>query len=357
MFEITMLPAREGDALWIRWGDADNPRQMLVDSGIKASGRKLKSLITAMPEERRHFDLIVITHIDCDHIWGAISCFVESPKIPNLSISDFWFNGHKHLVESQHTLESLGPIQGDELSNWLEYSGHWNLAFDKKAVSTSSDGQPIKIVLPGNMVVTVIGPTPKRLYELAPSWPEAMSEALNEAPPPVVGLEELGARSSIDISSLEDLDEVANAQFVADTSTTNASSITLVLEYEGKRVLLAGDALASDLIGAFEKFTDRLPISFDAVKVPHHGSEKNVSKELMASISCDKWLISTDGNKHHHPDIAAVARIITCANEPSIYFNVPSIHNDLWGRKRWQAEFKYQAFYGDQTKGLTVEVG
>lgn len=356
MFEITMLPAKQGDALWIRWGDAENPRQILVDCGIKASGRYLKRLIMAMPEEKRRFDLVVVTHIDSDHIWGAISCFVDLPKIPKIEISDFWFNGQKHTMENQSHLESLGYIQGDELSSWLQQSNHWNLAFNQNAVSTLPDGQARKIHLPENMVVTVIGPTPVRLRELAPLWPISISEALSDVPSPVVGLEELGARSVIDIASLEDLEDASNSQFVADTSPTNASSITLILEYEGKRVLLAGDSLADDLVTSLGKLSDQLPIFFDAVKVPHHGSERNVSRELMASIVCDKWLISTDGSRHYHPDIAAVARIITLSKEPKLFFNVSSAHNARWSRERWQADFKYKAFYGSTTEGLTVKL-
>jgi metal-dependent hydrolase (beta-lactamase superfamily II) len=356
MLEITMLPAREGDALWIRWGNPDHPRQMIVDTGTKDTGRKIKNLILSLPENQRQFDLVVITHIDSDHIWGAISCFVEQPSIPGLVIADFWFNGQKHIFESCHNLESLGPIQGDQLSDWLEQSNHWNLAFDKKSVTASLDSPPARICFPENMFITVLGPFKKRLKELAPAWPASMLKIFNEPPLPPVQLEGLGIKNRLNAYKLEDLKKVADLISIPDTSPTNASSITLILEHEGKRILLAADALADDLIHAIKNLESQLPAHFDAVKLPHHGSARNISSELISNIACKNWLVSTDGNRHHHPDCAAIARTIFGSESPSIHFNVSSSHNDSWSRKSWQTKLNYEAFYGNSADGLTVKI-
>jgi hypothetical protein len=42
MFEITMLPARQGDALWIRWGDETTPHQIIVDMGTEETGKRIR---------------------------------------------------------------------------------------------------------------------------------------------------------------------------------------------------------------------------------------------------------------------------------------------------------------------------
>jgi len=37
MLRIEMLPARNGDALWIEYGDAESPRRIIVDGGTEGS--------------------------------------------------------------------------------------------------------------------------------------------------------------------------------------------------------------------------------------------------------------------------------------------------------------------------------
>ncbi|MFO1756567.1 MBL fold metallo-hydrolase [Pseudomonas aeruginosa] len=71
MFSIQMLPAREGDAIWVRWGEEEAPYQMLVDTGTEEVGRVLSQKIGALPESQRNFEAVVVTHVDADHIGGG----------------------------------------------------------------------------------------------------------------------------------------------------------------------------------------------------------------------------------------------------------------------------------------------
>src|SRR5918992_6185173 len=63
--EVQFLPARQGDAIWVRWGRG---RQLMIDMGTEQTGRKLAKRFEALPESKRRFDLLVITHVDSDHI-------------------------------------------------------------------------------------------------------------------------------------------------------------------------------------------------------------------------------------------------------------------------------------------------
>jgi hypothetical protein len=58
----------------------------------------------------------------------------------------------------------------------------------------------------------------------------------------------------------------------------------------------------------------------DLVKLSHHGSNANVSMKMLALIDCRRWLISTNGDNFAHPDDAAIAKVITAANEPVTFF-------------------------------------
>ena len=73
--EATFLPAREGDAIWIRWGDG---HQMLIDMGRAETGRGLIDRLRALPVDARSFELLVITHVDRDHIEGVLTVLVDN---------------------------------------------------------------------------------------------------------------------------------------------------------------------------------------------------------------------------------------------------------------------------------------
>src|SRR4029450_12112653 len=98
MLTLTSLNARQGDALWIRWGDPAAPHQFLVDMGTEGVGEDLSTRILALPEAHRVFDLLVVTHVDRDHIGGVVTCLADAAvPIPGLVIDDVWCNGFPHL--------------------------------------------------------------------------------------------------------------------------------------------------------------------------------------------------------------------------------------------------------------------
>ena len=51
-------------------------------------------------------------------------------------------------------------------------------------------------------------------------------------------------------------------------------------------------------------------LKLDALKVSHHGSKGNTSPDLLKMFDCKRFLISTNGNTHFHPDQETIARII-----------------------------------------------
>ena len=95
MFEIEMLPAREGDCLWIRYGTAKKQYQILIDGGRAATAKELKARFAALPAAQKTFELLIITHIDRDHIEGVLG-LLEDPHL-SLRFKDVWFNGFDHI--------------------------------------------------------------------------------------------------------------------------------------------------------------------------------------------------------------------------------------------------------------------
>ncbi len=94
-----------GDCLWIEYGDAARPRRILIDGGRKLAWETLRSRFSALPPEQREFELLMLSHVDADHIEGLLA-MLKAPDLP-VSFKDVWFNGHRHLER----VESLGAKQ------------------------------------------------------------------------------------------------------------------------------------------------------------------------------------------------------------------------------------------------------
>jgi hypothetical protein len=362
VLSLTMLPARQGDAIWIRWGDPGAPHQMLVDMGTEETGRQVSSRIRALPEPERVFDLLVVTHADCDHVGGVLTCLADDDAAPilGLDLGDVWFNGWPHLSGGivSTGLKPMGPPEGERLASWLK-DQRWNSAFGGRAVA-HVPGQPPKKAPPfyDDLTLTVLGPTPERLTELRPVWKRAVEDALRKRTLAEAseGLAPMGPKAPPILKDDEDLHELADQHDDPDASETNGSSIALLVEYHDRRVLLAGDAFAPDLVAGIEAVSPGKRLHLDAFKVPHHCSQNNVSTALVEAVECERWLISTDGTLFRHPDPPAVARILRSSSvRPTrLMFNVPSTYNGWWNNRAWEGLFDYQTSYGTAGEGLTV---
>lgn len=355
MLELRFLPARQGDAIWVRWGE---DHQLIVDMGTEQTGNAIADRFEALPQEQRKFELLVVTHVDADHIGGVLTCVADRGDDPirGLSFGDVWFNGWDHLHGRKvpprtdtPDLEEMGPAQGERLAGWLR-DQPWNEAFDRgpvvRGLSTEIDG----------LRLTVLGPTQARLDALRDTWKEAVELAIAKGTLTTVpeGLEVFGTSVPPMLTAQVDLELLA-AGNAKDPSRTNATSIVLLLEWEGRRILLTGDALAADLVEAVRTLDGGAPVALDLVKVPHHGSRQNLSGELAAAIDCPTWLFSSDGAIFGHPDAPAIARLLHFGRPPhNLAFNVPSSFNEFWQNPTWQDLFGYDVQYGDPTDGLTI---
>jgi hypothetical protein len=358
---LQFLPANEGDAIWVRWGDGLR-HQLLVDAGKDGAGTELRARLENLPKASRKFELFIVTHVDADHIGGVITSLVDPGPLDGLRFKDFWFNGWAHINRQVADLESMGGVQGELLTRWLEDAKTpWNKAFESGAVTRTS---PLTSrTLADGMVVTVLGPPAKRFERLIPKWRSEVQKAIKDARLTNVspGLEVLGGHRKPPIRprlpSVAALERLASTKFESDTAPANGTSICVMLEWRGRRVLLTGDAYAPDIVDALQQ-VEPTRRRFDLVKLPHHGSEANTSDELLDAVRSPRWVFSSNGTIHYHPDAAAVARVIRPhrSPRPQLLFNEPSTYNSWWENKDWQRRFDYKSRTGTPTDGLTVEL-
>ena len=338
MFRIEMLPAEQGDALFIEYGSARSPHRVLIDAGVRKTSGLVKERIGELPASKRHFDLLIVTHVDSDHIGGIPKLLADTSL--GVTFDDVWFNGWRHLQPDR-----LGPVEGEIFSAQLDKRNwDWNAAFDEKAVVVRPRGRLPKRELPGGMTLTLLSPTRHRLEVLRDEWKKVVEEAGLEAGVQDENLAAAAARRGIPdlLGDRLDVEELAAVRLLPDKAPANGSTIAVLAEFDGRELpahrrrasrCLRGRARAA-LQGPKEVSTSRST----ALKVPHHGSRFNVSKAALDLIETDRYLFSTNGNQTEHPHLEGVARTIVRGGEPTLYFNYRSEFTVPWDDRRLQRE-------------------
>lgn len=355
MINIELIKAAQGDCIWIEYGeDPDSLHRILIDGGTSGTYKHLKKRIESLTPDERHFELLVITHIDADHIAGILKIFEEDEL--GVTFADIWFNGYQHLGKTN----VRGVMQGEKLTAYLTKPHiSWNKAFDGKAVCVDRRKKFSPMTLAGGMKLTLFSPTKKALSKLKPKWTKELHKAGLLADHRGLAVNIPSVSDTVPRTALADIDSLAETPFESDASLTNGSSIAFLAEYDGKKMLFTGDAYATILLQSIKRYLPGCePLYLDLFKIPHHGSDGNISKQLLERIRCSKYLISANGAYHQHPDEIAIARIIKYGgHKPDIYFNHLSKYNEIWKNPLLQEKYRYFAHYPtDEQTGISIHL-
>jgi beta-lactamase superfamily II metal-dependent hydrolase len=361
MFTIEMLPANEGDALWIEYGpDAGSLHRILIDCGRKGAYRAVIDRLSATPDIK--FELFVLTHVDADHIEGAIPLLQDARFKPGL-IGDVWFNEYRHLKGERVVVDGvpddqLGGQQGEYFAGLLRgRKFRWNHAFQGAAVVVPDSGPLPEVVLPSGMKLTLLSPNADGLKALRKRWEDDLVGKSLKPGEWERALELLSKERRLAPDALgkgevawpPDIRKLADSSFDGDGSEPNGSSIAFVAEYEDKRVLFAGDAHAPVLSASVDRMlagSSRRRLGLRAFKLGHHGSKYNLSKELLGCVDCGRYLVSTNGTIHHHPDPEAIARVLTFGGKsPELVFNYYQKEQKRWDDDHLRGRHSYTTVF------------
>lgn len=317
---IKLLEAFNGDAILVSFDDNGKTRNILIDGGTGKTYSKqpktLKSLLEQLKEKDENIDLLVITHIDDDHIGGIVRMFQKEKN--NLDvIKKVWFNSGELISNFFDTRTdkkreyALGLTEGSFLSV------RQGMTLEKKLKELDCwDRQVIFTGCPAfdfhGSRITILSPDKTGLKKLNDNWQTEKTK---------IGNLFLGAPSH---DYDKPVSQLAEGPFAEDRSVPNQSSISFLFEYGGKKALFLGDAHPSVVAGSIKNLCSppENKLEVDLVKVAHHSSRRNTSPELLELIKCKNYLISTDGTKHGLPDKEAMARIIALNKEKTgLLFN------------------------------------
>ncbi|OEU70591.1 MAG: hypothetical protein BA863_18470 [Desulfovibrio sp. S3730MH75] len=330
--EFRVLQAKNGDSLLVSWEHEGEVRNLLMDGGMSSTYKttvKKGDLYKALEQIKRRgqrIDLLILSHVDEDHVAGLLKGFKNNGLLENLT-DKVWFNSgilidnafnqpidETHYLSFSSSISNLTSInQGVLFEQVIEEKGIWI----KSLIEVS------QVYTDLGAKITILSPTRQNLKKLLKKWKK-------EAPSSLTG----GAENDYGMSFDQLL---ANDVFAGDNSDTNGSSIALLIEIGQKRLLLLGDAYDEVVINSIKQLTDENgfsyssdnPLAVDYIKLSHHDSQYNTSPEFLKLIDCQNFVISTNGSGHGHPDKRTLARVADRHPHSTIWFNYHSVYSAI----------------------------
>lgn len=362
-YRITMFDSAEGDCFFLEFYFDSTKYTILMDTGPGMCWTtSLKPFLDQLIAKKEKINVLVITHIDNDHIGGAIRLF-QSKEYSDL-VEEVWFNGLKQVLNTdavnsvsdnqtayqriifkhRHNDSSDGthPIsarQALSLGNMLESLG-------KPTKRITCDTPPV--IETDNFRIDFLLPTENQLKALQNHFLHFLrlaggSKQIILTPEGEIAFEHLMrdddttnqdihpiSKVSLDIHRIE---KWATAKADKDQSVTNTSSIAICITFYDKYFLFPGDAAGQDILEAVDN--KNLPTNYEVIKLPHHGSNRN-SLSLPEKLDAKKYLISTDSKRISHPGKETLAKLVTRHTVGSLHlvFNnhIPmyELFHDAW---------------------------
>lgn len=322
MFKLRVVQAEYGDCLVVEYGTPSQPRYLLVDGGPPTTyERHVRGELQAIAASGGRVALAILSHADRDHIIGLLDLTAElrqqqaDDEEGVVAIDALWHNAFEDSIGSGNDIEI-------RLQAAMAAAGAASQAMTSTGMATQGigDGRQLRrdALLLGipinprfcsglisveqappsipmdNLTLRIVGPTERNLESLREEWQEWLDKHAD------------------DIASGDPL-----LAAMADRSIPNLSSIMLLAVAEGKTLLLTGDGRGDHLLQGLEQAglldaEGRLHV--DVFKVPHHGSDRNVTRTFFKTITADRYVISANG-RHDNPDLATLIWIVEAAKE------------------------------------------
>ena len=362
VFTLEALQAAHGDALLLHFGPADSLELAVVDAGpagiYKSGVRPRLEEIRARraPDATLALDYVLVSHIDDDHIHGITDLTKElveaadAPGDPPFEITNLWHNAFDDIVGDDEvkavapatlmaSLEAGADLPGgisQESKLVLASVGHGNrLRDDAERLScvVNDDRKlllaPVELDMGNGLKATVVGPLKDQLEALQAEWDKHVKK--KQAAPG---------------------DNPAAIAAYLDDSVTNLSSIVVLAELDAKRILLTGDARGDYVLEGLKQagLLDGT-LHLDVLKVPHHGSNRDVEVDFFERVTADHYVISANG-KYGNPDPDTLEMIATARGDDE--FTIHLTNHDGEGGLRGLLDTSTEKAKAD---GAKFEVG
>lgn len=325
---IQFLKANRGDSILVEFNDSQHTvRRILIDGGTKSTYRtknskgkfdpgQLQSTIQSIRASNSIIDLLIITHIDDDHIGGIIN-WIENDPVATDVIGEVWFNAGIEIAKYVEFYKEFDDEPKLQFSGVLETSIPQGVSLrkyllDKKKWSGKILAAPDVINFYGISFV-LLSPLRAGLKNLLEKWKD-------EAP------------ASLDTAGQLDYNETVktileNDEYQPDSSVPNESAIAFILQEGERKILFLSDAHADVVLHSLNILgnSEENPLIVDIVKLSHHGSQRNTSPDLLKVIESKVFIVSGNGAVHGLPNKRCLSRVIQRFPDATFCFNYPEL--------------------------------
>lgn len=289
MLRLYNYKAGKGDCIRLRF----EGHNVFIDSGVMSFGSRLAEICKEIKQDGEVIDAVLLTHVDIDHIGGLL----YNLRLHNvLSIKEVWMNHGRFIPGAV----DLSVKQNDEVYSFLRKLGIRVLPVLK--------GMEYRI---GSAIFRILAPEESVLAHLFSRQQKVM----------------LRSKSDYGYS----MEELSNKPLTdGDSSVNNKASVVVEFFYQGQKMLFTGDAWAEDIVSLADG-------SYDLIKLPHHGSARNIAEEWH-SIRCNNFMICTDGV--NHPDKQTIAKLLGW-NQKTIFYGSTA----WWNKMLHDSEKEFKRYF------------
>lgn len=368
LIEIKSFNAKNGDSFYLYF--PNEKFNLLIDGGYNSTYKdEIKLELEKIKSRGENLDLLVITHMDSDHINGIIKLIEENGTNEEsnvIKINEIWFNSYFNSPTKKNKINissemikklkiEIRPRYGEDyvgdigirelkkLTNLL-INGKYliNTAFNFNAIYTENRNE-VKI---GKIIFKILSPREKNLKDLDVEFNKKINflecqpefryeEILNDYYEDFLNIIEDSSKilEKKEISFETDLNKLAELEDEEKNTLNNQASIAFVVEYSEKKLVFLGDSSLSIYSEELEKIYKNIEeINFNFIKLSHHGSKFNISSKFISKINCLNYFISTDGSgSHEHPNKETIAKlIVNSKKEIKILLNTTNKSHYRW---------------------------
>lgn len=383
---VHFLPAMAGDCILI---ELEHPDCILIDCGYKTTyNTELRPLLLRLSAEGYRISLMIISHIDRDHIEGAVHFLRENgdAEIPAIiPVDEIWINGFfntlfprlefKHREIDELSLEERKMLSDKLKSLKMSFPDEGYISATQcKALERLcvQNGYRVNCSCPDRIVkrsamrysevatnrisiagcqIAILNPGEPQLEALSRELDREMirwfgrdykiqqSDEFTQLFELLMELYEEPTSSEPIMAMSANLKSWLGTSLLAPMNAVNRSSIVVEIIYHGRNMLFTGDGESSDWV-------EFLAPIYDLIKISNHGSTKPNIK-LLENCKAKHLLVSTNGGAYdRYPENELLARMIFSGAE-RLHFNY-----DIGQKQQLmdlQDSYGFSANFGKQT--------
>lgn len=359
IFSLDVRRARKGDCLILHYGTQEEPGLALIDGGpsqvykpfLKPRLVEIRKKRGLGDDEPLPVDLLMVSHIDDDHIKGILELTQElvdagNAKPPLVKVGNVWHNSFDDIIgnDPQKLLSSVSASFGVTAARLPEVDAAGLDDHAAKVLASVAQGQQLrddakklklslnsefkgKLVMASSKTAinmqkglkfTVVGPMKQELAELQKEHDKFLKT--------------------------QEKSKKATASFT-DESAANLSSIVVLAEAGKKRMLLTGDARGDKIIegliltGLLKKGGK---MHVDVLKVPHHGSDRNMETSFFETVTADHYVFSGNG-EHGNPERATLQMLLDARGKDDLTIHLTYPIDEIDAGRKAEADKQFAA--------------